>query len=93
MITPLLTTFKTEFIHQMSFQSLQHLALELYDYVNWYNNHLLLTLHYCSYPSTLPRSNHFHSSRLTLLGHHLRHTRPSSTLHLSTTLAMPELRT
>ncbi|WP_083835588.1 IS3 family transposase [Paenibacillus dendritiformis] len=31
------TTFKvmkTEFIHQTNFQSLQHLALELYDYVN-----------------------------------------------------------
>ena len=30
---------KTEFIHQMSFHSLQHLQLELYDYVNWFNKH------------------------------------------------------
>lgn len=30
---------KTEFINQMNFQSLQHLTLELYDYVNWYNKH------------------------------------------------------
>ncbi len=30
---------KTEFIHQMSFHSLQHLELELYDYANWFNKH------------------------------------------------------
>ncbi len=30
---------KTEFINQMSFQSLHHLELELYDYVNWFNKH------------------------------------------------------
>ena len=30
---------KTEFIHQMKFQNLYHLELELYDYVNWFNNH------------------------------------------------------
>jgi len=30
---------KTEFINQMNFQSLHHLQLELYDYVNWYNKH------------------------------------------------------
>ncbi|MDT9725406.1 hypothetical protein DUZ99_10530 [Xylanibacillus composti] len=30
---------KTEFIHQMEFQSLHHLQLELYDYVNWFNKH------------------------------------------------------
>lgn len=30
---------KTEFINQMSFQSLRHLELELYDYVNWFNKH------------------------------------------------------
>lgn len=30
---------KTEFIHQMHFRSLDHLNLELSDYVNWYNNH------------------------------------------------------
>lgn len=30
---------KTEFIHKMHFQSLNHLNLELSDYVNWYNNH------------------------------------------------------
>ena len=30
---------KTEFINQMNFQSLQHLTLELSDYVNWYNRH------------------------------------------------------
>ena len=30
---------KTEFIHQMEFQSLDHLQLELYDYVNWFNKH------------------------------------------------------
>jgi len=30
---------KTEFVNQMDFQSLHHLQLELYDYVNWYNKH------------------------------------------------------
>ncbi|MEK5406688.1 IS3 family transposase [Paenibacillus sp. FSL W8-0439] len=30
---------KTEFIHQMNFQTLRHLELELYDYVNWFNKH------------------------------------------------------
>jgi transposase InsO family protein len=30
---------KTEFINQMEFQSLRHLEMELYDYVNWFNNH------------------------------------------------------
>ncbi|WP_083837606.1 IS3 family transposase [Paenibacillus sp. Aloe-11] len=30
---------KTEFMNQMSFQSLRHLELELYDYVNWFNQH------------------------------------------------------
>jgi putative transposase len=32
---------KTEFIYRMNFHSLQHLELELYDYVNWYNKHRL----------------------------------------------------
>ncbi|PNQ78842.1 hypothetical protein C1T21_22600 [Paenibacillus sp. F4] len=30
---------KTEFVNQMSFPSLRHSELELYDYVNWYNKH------------------------------------------------------
>ncbi|MDQ0495404.1 transposase InsO family protein [Paenibacillus brasilensis] len=30
---------KTEFVYQMNFQSLRHLELELFDYVNWYNHH------------------------------------------------------
>ncbi|MEC0236151.1 IS3 family transposase [Paenibacillus kribbensis] len=30
---------KTEFMNQMSFQSLRYLELELYDYVNWFNQH------------------------------------------------------
>ncbi len=30
---------KTEFVNQMNFQSLRHLELELFDYVNWYNKH------------------------------------------------------
>ena len=30
---------KTEFVNQTTFQSLRHLKLELYDYVNWFNNH------------------------------------------------------
>lgn len=30
---------KTEFIHQLDFHSLQHLELELYYYVNWFNKH------------------------------------------------------
>ncbi|WP_404822640.1 IS3 family transposase [Paenibacillus gallinarum] len=30
---------KTEFVNQMNFQSLHHLELELYDYVNWFNKH------------------------------------------------------
>ena len=31
--------FKTEFIFNTKFDSLVHLELELFDYVNWYNNH------------------------------------------------------
>jgi len=31
-------TFKIEFIYQHSFESLEELKLELFDYVNWYNN-------------------------------------------------------
>ncbi len=30
---------KTEFVNQMNFQSLRHLELELYDYVNWFNKY------------------------------------------------------
>jgi len=30
---------KTEFSHQMEFQSLHHLELELFDYINWFNKH------------------------------------------------------
>lgn len=30
---------KTEFVNQMEFQSLHHLEIELYDYVNWFNKH------------------------------------------------------
>ena len=30
--------FKTEFIYQTAFQSLEQLNLELADYINWYNN-------------------------------------------------------
>ncbi len=30
---------KTEFINQMEFQSLRHLEIELYDDVNWFNQH------------------------------------------------------
>ena len=30
---------KTEFVNQMNFQSLDHLELELFDYVNWFNKH------------------------------------------------------
>ncbi|MHA7966720.1 IS3 family transposase [Paenibacillus sp. CAU 1782] len=30
---------KTEFIYQMEFQNFDHLLLELYDYVNWFNKH------------------------------------------------------
>ncbi len=30
---------KTEFIHQMSFHSLHHLEVELYDFINWFNKH------------------------------------------------------
>ncbi|MHA7965584.1 IS3 family transposase [Paenibacillus sp. CAU 1782] len=30
---------KTEFINQLSFNSLHHLELELPDYVNWFNKH------------------------------------------------------
>ena len=29
---------KTEFVNQMNFESLGQLELELFDYVNWYNN-------------------------------------------------------
>ncbi len=34
-------TFKKEFIYQEVFESIDHLRLELFDYVNWYNNHRL----------------------------------------------------
>jgi putative transposase len=30
---------KTEYVYQMNFQSLRHLELELFDYMNWYNHH------------------------------------------------------
>lgn len=30
---------KTEFVNQTEFQSLRHLQIELYDYVNWFNKH------------------------------------------------------
>ena len=30
---------KTEFVNQMNFQSLRHLELKLYDYVNGFNKH------------------------------------------------------
>ncbi len=30
---------ETEFVNQMAFESLRHLELELYDYVNWFNGH------------------------------------------------------
>ncbi len=30
---------KIEFVNQMNFQSIPHLELELYDYVNWFNEH------------------------------------------------------
>ncbi len=30
---------KTEFVNQMEFQSFDHLEVELYDYVNWFNNY------------------------------------------------------
>ena len=34
-------TFKKEFVYQEIFESIEHLKLELFDYVNWYNNHRL----------------------------------------------------
>ncbi len=34
-------TVKKEFIYQETFESIEHLRLELFDYVNWYNNHRL----------------------------------------------------
>jgi transposase InsO family protein len=34
-------TIKTEFVNGMIFASLDHLNLELFDYINWYNNHRL----------------------------------------------------
>ncbi|MFF2479942.1 IS3 family transposase [Paenibacillus sp. NPDC058071] len=30
---------KTEFVNQMTFQSLRNLILELCDYINWFNKH------------------------------------------------------
>lgn len=30
--------FKVEFVYQTVFESLEHLKIELFDYVNWYNN-------------------------------------------------------
>lgn len=30
-----------EFIYQETFDSIDHLKMELFDYVNWYNNHRL----------------------------------------------------
>ena len=37
----LYNVLKTEFIKGMEFRDLEHLWLELADYVNWYNNHRL----------------------------------------------------
>lgn len=34
-------TFKKEFVYQEVFDSTEHLKIELFDYVNWYNNHRL----------------------------------------------------
>lgn len=34
----LFKTFKKEFVYPNVFESLEHLQLELFDYVNWYNN-------------------------------------------------------
>ena len=34
-------TIKTEFVNNMIFDNLDELKLELFDYVNWYNNHRL----------------------------------------------------
>lgn len=34
-------TVKKEFVYQETFKSIEHLRLELFDYVNWYNNHRL----------------------------------------------------
>jgi len=34
-------TFKVEFVYPSVFESLDELKLELFDYVNWYNNSLL----------------------------------------------------
>ncbi|PZD93138.1 IS3 family transposase [Paenibacillus sambharensis] len=41
---------KTEFVNQMNFQSLRHLEVELYDYVNWFNKCVLQakSAQYCS---------------------------------------------
>ena len=34
-------TFKKEFVYPEVFDSIEHLKLELFDYINWYNNHRL----------------------------------------------------
>ncbi|WP_434060891.1 IS3 family transposase [Spiroplasma ixodetis] len=40
-------TFKTEFINDRNFTSLIQLKLELFDYINWYNNiRIYSTLNY-----------------------------------------------
>ncbi len=31
-------TFKVEFVYQNSFKSLEHLKLELFDYIHWFNH-------------------------------------------------------
>jgi len=50
-------TIKTEFVHGEVFSSLDELKLELFDYVNWYNNHRLhSSLGYLS-PITFRKKN------------------------------------
>ena len=51
-------SFKTEFINDSNFESLQQLQLQLFDYVNWFNNHRLhSSLNYLS-PSLFKAQNH-----------------------------------
>lgn len=41
MVESLYNILKTEFIKGKEFENLEHLYIELADYINWYNNHKL----------------------------------------------------
>ena len=62
-------TFKIEFVYPNYFESLNQLKIELFDYVNWYNNiRLYSSLEYIS-PITYKNINFKKMSKLVLIFH------------------------